>query len=236
MNLNREEALSLAQEISKTEVEHVELMIFPPFVYLDGISNLLTDHVELGAQDFHFESKGAFTGEVSIEQLRSVGTEIVLIGHSERRELFHESPALLKQKVDAAVEKGMPFIFCCGEPLNIRKSGRELEFVKTQLIESLFHLDPVHMSHAVIAYEPIWAIGTGETASAQQAEDMHAAIRTWLIEHYGSEVAESVPILYGGSCKPDNAKELFSCENVDGGLIGGASLVASDFIAIAQSF
>ena len=236
MNLNREEALHLAQEISKTEVEHVELMIFPPFIYLDGIASSLADHIELGAQDFYFESKGAFTGEVSLDQLRSVGTEVVLIGHSERRELFHESSVFLKQKVDAAVEKGMPFIFCCGEPLNIRKSGRELDFVKTQLIESLFHLDPVHMAQAVIAYEPIWAIGTGETASAQQAEEMHAAIRSWLAEYYGSEVAGSVPVLYGGSCKPDNAKELFSCENVDGGLIGGASLVASDFIAIAQSF
>ncbi len=236
MNLDKVSSQQLIRDIEdrKSDAE-IELMVFPPFVFIDGVADE-AKQVRVGAQDFYFENQGAFTGEVSVGQLKSVGASIALIGHSERRELFGETNVVLKKKVDAALASAFDFIFCCGEPLNIRKTGREFDYVKVQLEESLFHLTPEQMSNTIIAYEPIWAIGTGETATSQQAEDMHAAIRSWISEKYDSNVAEKVAILYGGSCKPDNAKELFACKNVDGGLIGGAALKADDFIAIANSF
>jgi triosephosphate isomerase (TIM) len=237
MNTERASALALCEEICDSKVSSdVELVVFPPFVFIDPISARAGEKLKVGAQNFYFEEKGAFTGEISIAQLKSVGASIVLIGHSERRELFQESNAFLKKKVDAALKAELDFIFCCGEPLNIRKSGREFDFVKTQLEESLFHLSAEQMNNVIIAYEPIWAIGTGETASAIQAEEMHAAIRDWIREKYTETIAANVVILYGGSCKPDNANELFACKNVDGGLIGGASLNAADFSAIANAF
>lgn len=236
MNLDRNSSLELIDDINRLSwAADVELMVFPPSVFIDTVADK-TENVQVGAQNFYFEDQGAYTGEISIDQLRSVGASIALIGHSERRELFGETNALLKRKVDAAIDADFGFIFCCGEPLNIRKTGREFDYVKVQLEESLFHLTSEQMSNAIIAYEPIWAIGTGETATSQQAEDMHAAIRSWISEKYGETVGEEVAILYGGSCKPENAKELFSCANVDGGLIGGAALKAESFIAIANAF
>ena len=191
---------------------------------------------ELGVQNFSQNTDGAYTGEISISQVESVGGTVGLIGHSERRAYHAESSELLKSKVDHAVANNFDFIFCCGEPLSVRESGGELAFVKKQLQESLFHLTANQIDGGVIAYEPVWAIGTGVTASVEQAEDMHKNIRSWLVEVYGTAVANNISILYGGSCKPSNAKELFSCPNVDGGLIGGASLKATDFSAIIQSY
>ena len=162
--------------------------------------------------------------------------KIGLIGHSERRMLFQEDHAQLKRKVDRALQADFEFIFCCGEPLEVRENGQQLDYVKVQLEESLFHLTAEQMKGRIIAYEPVWAIGTGKTASSDQAEGMHASIRSWLTEKYGQEIAESVSILYGGSCNPKNAAELFACKNVDGGLIGGASLNADDFCSIISSF
>ena len=235
MNLNRQEANRLVDELNRKEFsKNIRVILFPSSIYISELSGKVDIDSQVGAQNFHFEESGAFTGELSISQLKSVGCEIGLIGHSERREYFNETNGMLKQKVDAAISSNFEFIFCCGEPLSVRESGKELEFVKQQLEESLFHLTPDQMRSSIIAYEPIWAIGTGLTATSEQAEEMHAAIRSWVEERYTSSVAESVSILYGGSCKPSNAMELFSCPNVDGGLIGGASLDADSFEQIIR--
>lgn len=235
MNLSFSEALNLAQLLNEAQKpEDGDMIIFPPSVYLFSIKEKFAD-LKVGMQNFYFVNEGAFTGEVSLSQAKSVGADWVLIGHSERRTLFNESNLMIKQKVDASVRENIPFIFCCGEPLNIRKTGREKDFVETQLNESLFHLNAEQLRNCVIAYEPIWAIGTGETATATQAEEMHAAIRSWVESNYGNEVADDIRILYGGSCNPSNADELFKCKNVDGGLIGGASLDANMFLAILNA-
>lgn len=236
MNLNLNEAKALVQNVNnQNKREDVTVMMFPPALYVADVAALSRD-IKIGTQNFYFEEKGAFTGEVSIDQIRSVGGEIALIGHSERRALFGESDALLKQKVDAATNAGFNFIFCCGEPLEIREAGNQESYVKAQLEAAVFHLSKESFQNIVIAYEPVWAIGTGKTASSDQAEEMHAAIRSWIVEKYDTHIAEKVPILYGGSCNENNAKELFSCPNVDGGLIGGASLKADAFCAIIDSF
>jgi triosephosphate isomerase len=192
--------------------------------------------ISLGIQNFHPKEKGAFTGEISVKQAKEIGASYALIGHSERRMYFSESNAFLKEKVDAALQYGLIPVFCCGEPLEIREAESQNVFVETQIEESLFHLSSDAIAQVVIAYEPIWAIGTGKTASSQQAQDMHAHIRSVLAKKYGEEVAQKISILYGGSCNPSNASELFACPDVDGGLIGGASLVASDFCTIANSY
>jgi triosephosphate isomerase len=236
MNLVADEASELIAAIENADQPNgVELMVFPTSLFISQVAQK-TDKVVVGVQNLYHGASGAFTGEQSISQAKSVGAECTLIGHSERRELFKETNSLLKKKVDACVSNNLNFIFCCGEPLNIRKTGREADFVKQQLEESLFHLTKDKMKSVVIAYEPIWAIGTGETATSDQAESMHADIRSWIAEKYDEDTANNVAILYGGSCKPDNAKELFSCPNVDGGLIGGASLKAESFLAIAKAF
>jgi len=160
----------------------------------------------------------------------------VLVGHSERRAIFHENESFLKDKVDAALANDVTPVFCCGEPLEIRDANRELNYVKQQLLDSLFHLSENDMAKCIVAYEPVWAIGTGKTATIEQAEAMHKAIRSWIAERYSKELSENISILYGGSCNASNAKELFACENVDGGLIGGAALQLETFITIAQSF
>jgi triosephosphate isomerase len=180
--------------------------------------------------------KGAFTGEVSASMLASCGARYVVLGHSERRVNFTESNENLKMKVRQAFMNDLKVIFCCGESLAQRESGVHFEWIKSQLSESLFHLSTEEFKNIVIAYEPIWAIGTGVTASTDQAQEAHAFIRNLLVEKYGNEVAESTSILYGGSCKPINAKELFASEDIDGGLIGGASLKSDDFVAITQAF
>jgi len=192
-------------------------------------------NLEVAAQNCHQESSGAYTGEISASMLRSLGVNYVILGHSERREYFKESNELLTQKVNVALDEGLTPIFCCGEPLSIRESNQQIEYVCHQLTASLFHLEASQMAAVVIAYEPIWAIGTGRTASAEQAQEMHAAIRNHLASKFGQEIADGISILYGGSCKPSNAQEIFAGEDVDGGLIGGASLKAEDFLAIISS-
>lgn len=236
MNLNLDEAKELVQRVKENNnTENVTVMMFPPALYVADVAKE-AGNIKVGTQNFYFEEKGAFTGEVSINQIRSVGAQTALIGHSERRAIFGETDDFLKQKVDAAVAANFDFIFCCGEPLEVREAGNENAFVKAQLEAAMFHLTKEAMQNSVIAYEPVWAIGTGRTASSEQAEEMHAAIRSWIIEKYDAETAGKVSILYGGSCNENNAKELFSCPNVDGGLIGGASLKANAFCTIIDSF
>lgn len=241
MNLTLEEGQILTSEVVnmvKDEVDsRVEIALCPPFIHLATVSKLIgaIPNVKLGAQNVHQESAGAYTGEVSASMLQSVGTHYVLIGHSERREYFHEGDALLAQKLDAVLAAGMTPLFCCGEPLDIREAGTQNAYVSAQLTNSLFHLDAETMQKVVIAYEPIWAIGTGKTASAAQAQEMHAHLRAHLAGQYGQAVADQVSILYGGSVKPANAAEIFGGADVDGGLIGGASLKSRDFTDIAKA-
>jgi triosephosphate isomerase (TIM) len=189
----------------------------------------------VAAQNCYHKKAGAFTGEVSTEMLHSMNIKYCVIGHSERREYFAESNAMLAEKVNLCLESFITPIFCCGEPLAIREAGTQNDFVATQLRESLFHLPADKISTIVIAYEPIWAIGTGKTASTEQAQEIHQYLRSVLANQYGDAVANEIPILYGGSVKANNAKELFSCPDVDGGLVGGASLVAADFVEIIKA-
>lgn len=239
MNKTYDEGRELAQSIlNKFVPEETHVIICTPYIHLKSIHNLLKEvsRVALGAQNCHQEKSGAFTGEISPAMLKSVGVKYVIIGHSERRAYFSESDELLASKVDNALAHELRPIFCCGEDLAIRESGTHAQFVENQLKSSLFHFSESAFKNIVIAYEPIWAIGTGMTASPEQAQEMHAHIRQLIKQKYGSEVAESTSILYGGSCKPTNAKEIFGKPDVDGGLIGGASLKAEDFIQIVNSF
>ncbi len=216
--------------------QHAEMVVAPPFIHLPRILEITNDSsIKVAAQNCHAQKEGAFTGEVSAYMLADLGVDYVILGHSERREYFHESNALLREKVEAVLDEGLECIFCCGEPLDVRQDEAQEAYVSTQLLESLFHLEPEQMGRIVIAYEPIWAIGTGLTASPEQAQSMHAFIRGMLIERYGEDLASSISILYGGSVKPGNAQELFSQPDVDGGLVGGASLKGPDFIAIGDA-
>lgn len=236
MNLTKSESIALLKEINTgNQAENVLTIVFPPAVYLNALSELDSE-CALGAQNFHPAEKGAFTGENSVTQVQDAGATYVLVGHSERRMYFNEDADFLKDKVDAALAHGLNVIFCCGEPLSIRELENQNDFVLKQLEESVFHLPASMFKKLVIAYEPIWAIGTGKTASTAQAESMHAAIRKMITTKYDQEIANQVSILYGGSCNGSNANELFACENVDGGLIGGASLKTADFLTIANSF
>lgn len=241
MNNDLDAGLKLTSEIVNMVKDEVSsdtsIVIAPSFVLLSQIKKLLGNdgRIGLAAQNCSQFEKGAFTGEISVDMLDSVGVDYVIIGHSERRQYFNESNAELGGKVDQVLEKGMTPIFCCGEPLGIRESGNYIDYVTIQIEKSLQHLSPEQMKKVVIAYEPIWAIGTGQTATSDQAQEMHAAIREFLSQDYAA-VAEEISILYGGSCKPSNAKELFACADVDGGLIGGASLSSRDFVDIIKSF
>ncbi len=236
MNLSKSEALALYQSVdAQNTANEIDLIVFPSTIYLDGLKKL-NGKLKIGVQNFHPAESGAFTGENSITQVKDLGAEYVLIGHSERRMYFNEDSDFLKEKVDAALQHDLKIIFCCGEPLSIREMNAQGYYVEQQLIESLFHLSNWAIENIVIAYEPIWAIGTGKTASSEQAEAMHAAIRGFIEKQYGKNTAEKISILYGGSCNASNASELFACENVDGGLIGGAALKANDFLQIANSF
>ncbi|MCL6524702.1 MAG: triose-phosphate isomerase [Thermoflavifilum sp.] len=214
-----------------------QIVICPPFLYLMMLRELFGDRASfhLGAQNCYTEPSGAYTGEIAAPMLASVGVEYVIIGHSERRQYFGESAEMLARKVDAALHAGIKPIFCCGEPLQVRQRGEQNAYVQQQLQESLFHLSAGQLQQVVIAYEPIWAIGTGVNATAQQAQDMHAFIRAVLAEHYGQQLAASITILYGGSVKASNAAELFACADVDGGLVGGASLKAEEFAQIIRA-
>jgi triosephosphate isomerase (TIM) len=240
MNLTLQQAETLTDELLSTphDLTDNQFAVFGvPFPYLTTIKNKLAGkkNIFVAAQNCYNKKSGAFTGEVSAEMLKSIGLQFVIIGHSERREYFNESNAMLAEKVNICFENGLQPIFCCGEPLAIREAGTQNSFVEAQLKESLFHLTAAQLTGFVIAYEPIWAIGTGKTASSEQAQEIHAYIRSVMAKQYGNEVAESISILYGGSVKANNAKEIFGKPDVDGGLVGGASLVAAEFSAIIDS-
>lgn len=240
MNKTLNEGIELANEIvaASDRDANVQVVLGTPFIHLTTISKLVENsaNIEVSAQNCSDKASGAYTGEISASMVKSSGANYVIIGHSERREYFKESNEELAEKVNQALDNRLTPIFCCGEPLEIREEGTHFDHVCQQLTESLFHLTPEQFSKIVIAYEPIWAIGTGKTATSQQAQEMHACLRNHLSEKYGKEAAGNLSILYGGSCKPDNAQELFACPDVDGGLIGGASLKSADFLAIVNSF
>jgi triosephosphate isomerase len=238
MNKTFEEGLELTKNLlEKVEKPKGLVVVAPPFTHLRDVGKLLKvrKHFHLAAQNCHHEEKGAFTGEVSADMVASVGAEFVIIGHSERRQYFKEKNDMLAQKVNLVLTKGMRPIFCCGEPLHIREVDTHVGYVAKQLKASLFHLHEQDFRKVVIAYEPIWAIGTGRTASSRQAQEMHHAIRVLVAKKYGKVVADDTTILYGGSCNAQNAAELFAQPDVDGGLIGGASLKADDFAVIVAA-
>jgi triosephosphate isomerase len=240
MNLDLSDGLELINNIYNGDPvlnKNKEIVIAPPFTHITQAASQLSnmEHVHLGAQNCHHEAAGAYTGEVSAIMLKSAEVEYVIIGHSERRQYFLEDGPILAKKVNQVLANGMKVIFCCGEPLEIRDAGSENEYVGKQIEDGLFHLNDEHLANVVIAYEPIWAIGTGRTATSQQAQDMHAHIRSVISGHYGPIAAAAISILYGGSCKPSNAAELFACPDVDGGLIGGAALKAEEFLAIVAA-
>ena len=234
MNKTLEQSEALLTELAaKRPDTSAEIIVAPPFLNLPAaVRQLQNSVIGVAAQNMHQAESGAYTGEVSADMLLSVGVRTVILGHSERRSYFGESDELLKEKVDQALAKGLQVIFCFGEELAQRKSGSHFEVVERQLREALFHLHASQWNSLVLAYEPVWAIGTGETASPAQAQEMHAFIRQLLAKEVGAGVADAVRILYGGSVKPANAEEIFSQPDVDGGLIGGASLKADDFVAI----
>lgn len=237
MNKTLHEGIELAKTINRqVEENNVIIVLCPPFIHLSGVAETLTkDSLFAGGQNCASEASGAFTGEVSAEMIRSAGADYVIIGHSERRTYFNESDAILNKKVKLALANELTPIFCCGEVLAERQAGKHIEIVKSQVEKGLFDLSPEDFGRIVIAYEPVWAIGTGVTATAEQAQEMHKMIRDHIAEKYGNTVASNTSILYGGSCKPSNAGELFSNPDVDGGLIGGASLSASDFMGIVNA-
>jgi len=234
MNLHLEESQQLFDRFNQElpNRESLSYVVFSPALFLHQLSKV-ANKIALGAQNFFPSEKGAFTGEISVSHLQDARVTDVLIGHSERRMYFNESPEFLKEKVDCALEHQLKVMFCCGESLDIRDKNEHLNFVKSQLEQSLLHLNEKDFINCSIAYEPIWAIGTGMTANEEQIEEMHCAIRSWIEEKYSKSVAESTSILYGGSCNGSNAKSIFSCPNVDGGLIGGASLKFESFLEIA---
>lgn len=234
MNLSLKEGEKLVEEIKP--LDGSKTYIFPPALYLSKLNDKLKGkNVSVGCQNAHFESQGAFTGEISMEQLKSANIDTVLIGHSERRNIFNETDEMLKKKVDAALKNDLEIFFCCGEPLDIRESREHLDYIKNQLEVALKDVTESDFDKIVIAYEPVWAIGTGKTASPEQAEEVHAFIRAFVTDKWSKETAENLSILYGGSCKPSNAKGLFTKPNIDGGLIGGASLNSADFNAIIEA-
>ncbi|WP_405576441.1 triose-phosphate isomerase [Winogradskyella sp. Asnod2-B02-A] len=227
----------ITELLKQNQTSDAEVMIAPTFTNLwQSFESLRQEPIEVIAQNMHFAENGAYTGEISASMLKSVGIQTVILGHSERRAYFNETDESLAKKVDAALANNMRIIFCFGEELADRKAGNEEAVVSSQIKNALFHLGADAFKHIVLAYEPVWAIGTGETASPEQAQDMHAFIRKTLADKYGNDVADSVSILYGGSVKPANAKEIFGKPDVDGGLIGGAALKAEDFYAIVNAF
>jgi triosephosphate isomerase (TIM) len=239
MNCTAAEAAALAAGIveNTTESTNVSIVLTPPFPFLSAVGSAIASRsdIHLAAQNCHEQKSGAYTGEISAPMLASVGASHVLVGHSERRQYFGESHSLLAQKTDAALAAGITPIFCCGEPLDIRESDTHIAHVTNQIAESLFHLSADDFAKIVIAYEPVWAIGTGKTASADQAQDMHAALRNFIATQYGTHLAQATQILYGGSCNAQNAATLFAQPDIDGGLIGGASLKVADFKAIIEA-
>jgi triosephosphate isomerase len=239
MNLTLAETKALSSALEKLDIpENTDVILGVPHPYLAQINDMVSENkgITVAAQNCHEKEKGAYTGEVSTTMLDSIGIRTVILGHSERRAYQNESNALLAEKTKAVLAAGFKVIFCCGESLETREAGKHFDFVSAQLKESLFDLDASAWRNIVIAYEPIWAIGTGVTASSEQAQEIHAHIRKMLADKYGQELAEATSILYGGSVKPANAKELFSNKDIDGGLVGGALLKAADFEQIINSF
>jgi triosephosphate isomerase (TIM) len=241
MNKNFEESGILVSELMgmvEDEVKgNVRVILCVPYPYLVPVKNQLgkNSRIEVGAQNCSEHEAGAYTGEVSAAMLRSMGIPYVILGHSERRQYFHEDGKLLAKKIDIALKYGLTPIFCCGESLDVREKNQHEKLVRQQVEEALFHLGASAIENIVIAYEPVWAIGTGKTASAQQAQDMHAVIRQHLASKFDESVANNVSILYGGSVNAGNAKELFSNPDVDGGLVGGASLKSREFTEIVKA-
>ena len=238
MNKNAAQTKALLSELAaqiKTG-SATQVIVAPTFVNLaSAVDQLENTPIEVAAQNMHQAESGAYTGEISADMLKNIGINTVILGHSERRAIFHESDALIANKVDAALKHDMTVIFCFGEELKDRQSKNHFNIVENQLRDGLFHIEAKDWEKIVLAYEPVWAIGTGETASPEQAQEMHEFIRETVRKAFGSDIAEDVSILYGGSVKPDNAKEIFSKPDVDGGLIGGAALNTADFLAIVNA-
>lgn len=239
MNTSVEEGKQLAQNLvnhTPKLAENQKVILTPPFLHLSTVDSIVKDsQLDLAAQNCHFENNGAYTGEISPKMLADFGLNYVILGHSERRTYFGETGEILKKKVDQALSNNLSVIFCIGESLEQRESGDFKAVLLEQLKEAVFHLNEETFKQIILAYEPVWAIGTGVTASAEQAEEVHAFIREELSKMYSKELADSTTILYGGSCKPSNANEIFAKPNVDGGLIGGAALKSEDFIGIIDA-
>ena len=238
MHKNAEQTEDLLNElIAQIPTEtNVQVIVTPTFVNLaSAVDHLEFTNIDVAAQNVHQAEAGAFTGEISADMLKSVGVNTVILGHSERRAIFHETDALIANKVDTALEHEMTVIFCFGEELKDRQTKNHFNIVENQLKDGIFHIEAKDWENVVLAYEPVWAIGTGETASPEQAQEMHEFIRQTVRTAFGADIADTVSILYGGSVKPDNAKEIFSKPDVDGGLIGGAALKADDFVAIVNA-
>lgn len=240
MNLNLQEGVALATELKAAlaaDKPNCDVVICTPFIHLATVSGIVNDTViGLGAENCADKEKGAYTGEVSAAQVKSTGAQYVILGHSERRAYYGETAEILKEKVNLALANGLKVIFCIGEVLEEREAGKQNEVVGAQLAGSLYELTGEQMGNIILAYEPVWAIGTGKTATSEQAQDMHAFIRAEIAKQFGAEVAENTSILYGGSCKPSNAREIFSKPDVDGGLIGGAALKCEDFKGIIDAW
>jgi triosephosphate isomerase len=240
MNLTYQQGEKLLDEILEAQIQldaDQQVIFAVPFPYLIMATSQVADETgySIAAQNCSDKKNGAYTGEVSAEMLQSIGIQYCVVGHSERREYYLENNKLLADKINSCLQHEITPIFCCGEPLRIREENNQNDFVQQQLEESLFHLSAEQMKNVVIAYEPIWAIGTGKTASTEQAQEMHHHLRSVLEGKYGKSVADEISILYGGSVKANNANELFACPDVDGGLVGGASLIAKDFIEIIKA-
>lgn len=240
-NTNLQEGIELAKAVNDIVAaegaDDVVVVLGTPFTHITKVVETVnTERIGVAAQNCAAEAKGAFTGEVSAEMVKSTGANYVILGHSERREYYGETSDILNKKLVLALENNLTPIYCCGEALDIRENGTHNEYVVKQLEDTIFKLSADDFKKLVIAYEPIWAIGTGKTATSDQAQEMHANIRSAIANKFGTEISESTSILYGGSCKPSNAKELFANKDVDGGLIGGASLKAEDFIGIINGF
>lgn len=237
MNKNAEETEDLLNELIEKLPDDIEaqIIVAPTFINLaSAVDHVEFTNITIAAQNMHQAESGAYTGEISANMLKSIGVETVIIGHSERRAYFHETDSMLAFKVDTALTHNMTVIFCFGEELKDRQEKQHFNVVENQLRDGLFHIKNESWEHIILAYEPVWAIGTGETATPEQAQEMHRFIRETVRHTFGSNIAEDVSILYGGSVKPENAKEIFSKPDVDGGLIGGAALKADDFVAIVN--
>jgi triosephosphate isomerase len=237
MNKTRSESAELLMKLGEHKDYGSEVAVAPPYPFIDGAALLLKDSpVKVAAQDVARWNNGAYTGEVSAEMLKSIGVEFCLVGHSERRQYFQESELELAEKIERCLENNIEVIYCFGEVLSERKAGIYIDIIEQQLEGVLAQFSREDLSRIILAYEPVWAIGTGETATPDQAQEVHALVRSWLDRRFDEEVSSNCTILYGGSCKPTNASDLFEQQDIDGGLIGGASLVAEDFIAITRSF